>query len=194
MVYSSSASQRRPCIERECQPRLHQATVHCRHRTPYGDRSAIHHCHKSSTGLPATSVQPSWNFDRSRHSNARQEAIVQILRSRVPSLTCKGMSKHQVCWPLKATTIPGEGMAPTAPSLHTLPEVHFKQLLFIHTGTLRNSEGRRPKTQDSRPLLILHIATPYAFVSLYFYLFRFLYLCTTCVLFRVPCKYFCVMQ
>ena len=52
-------------------------------------------------------------------------------------------------------------------------------------------EERRPKTQGSRPLLIYCVYTICMFVCA---LFRFSYFCTACVLFRVPCKYFRVVQ
>ena len=42
MAYSSSVSQRRPCIESECQTKLHQATTHCRHQTSHVDHPTIH--------------------------------------------------------------------------------------------------------------------------------------------------------
>ena len=177
MVYSSSASQWRPYIERECQPRLHQTTICRRHRAPYGDQSAMHHCHKSSTGLPATSVQPSWNLNRSHHSYAWREAITRILRSRVLSLTCKGTNKHQVCCPLTATTTHGEGMAQAAPSLHTAWST-LETTAICPYGYPQ--EFGRPKTEDSRfktiaHSLYCHIVCICIFVFLFIWIFVSLY-------------------
>ena len=187
MVYNSSASQQRPCEERECQPRLHQVTAHHRCRTPYGDQSAIHHCHKSSIGPPATLVQQLWSLGRSHHSNAWRRAITPILKLRVPSLTCTDTNKHRACCLQTATTTHGEGTASAAPFI-----THYicKQLPFTQSGTLRNSEDRRPKAQDhcSFTVFTYHM-------HLYLCIFIwFLYYCTACVLFRIPCKYFRTMQ
>ena len=193
MAYSLFVNLQKPCAGREHPPKLHQDTVCHRHQTSYRDQSAANPYHKSSIGLPATSVQPLWNLNRPHLNNAQWKAAAQILKLRALSLTCKGTSKCQVCHPPTATTTHSEGMAPATPH-YMLLEIHSKQLPFIRTGTLRNLEDRRLKIQDSGPLFIHHITTPYAFVSLYFYLFVFLYIRTVCVLFRVPCKYLRIMQ
>ena len=148
MGCSSSASQQKPCIERECQPNFHQVTAHHRCRMPYGDRSAIHHCHKSSIEPPATSVQQSWSLCRSCHSNTWQRAIAPILKSRVPSLTCTGMNKCRVCHLQTATTTHSEGAATAAPSLHTT----FVSSCRLPSGVPSGIQ----KTGDSRFKTIAH--------------------------------------
>ena len=179
MVYSSSASQRRPCKERECQPRLHQVTTCRRHWMPYGDRSAIHHCHKNFIEPPATLVQQSWSPGRSYHSNTWQRAAALIQKLRVPLLTCTSMNKCQVCCLQTATTTHGEGPAPAAPSLHTtLVSSHH---LSSPSG-IQKTEDRRLKVQDHCSLAASFL--PYALVIFVSLLFGFLYLYTACVLFR----------
>ena len=109
--------------------------------------------------------------------------------------TVTNMQRHEQVLstlPTDSNNNPSEGMATAAP-FTIPPRPHSKQLPFIHMGTLRNSEE---KTKDSRFKTIAHSLYCHTiciciFVSL---LFGFLYLCTACVLFRVPCKYFCMMQ
>ena len=183
-VCSSSVSQRKPCIERECWPWFHQVTTCCRHRMPYRDWSAVHHCPKSFIGPPATSVQQSWNLGRSRPGYAWQRAVTSILKSRVSSLTCSGMNKRRVCHPQTATTTHGEGVVSATPSLHTTgskPVNSCRSSSRVPSG-IQKTEDQRLKVQDHCSLTASFL--PYALVIFVSLLFGFLYLYTACVLFR----------
>ena len=185
MVYSSSVSQWKPCIEKECLLRPHQVTVCHRHRTPYREWPAIHHCHRSFIGLLATSGQPLWNLDMPHHSNTQWGAIAQILRLRVLSPTCRGTNKHRVCCLLTATTTHSEGTATATPFLHTTQTTLETAAVcpYGYTQEFRR-EGQRLKVQDHCSFTVLT-----HHMHLYFctFVIWILYLCTTCVIFRVLC-------
>ena len=97
-------------------------------------------------------------------------------------------NRHCRCCLLAGTN--KEGVAFVAPSIIHCPDYTWSNYC---SSIPVPSARQKTKIQGSRPLLIHCVFIPYAFVS-FILLFGFLYLCTACVLFRIQCKYFCIVQ
>ena len=149
-------------------------------------QGSISHPPLSQEFYRATSKQL-WSQGRSRHSNTRQRAITLILKLRVRSLKCTSTNKCQACHLQTAITTYGEGAASATPSSHTTFVSSYHSPSRVPSG-IQQIEDQRLKTIAHSPYL--HTVCFCTFV----FLFGFLYYCTACVLFRVPCKYFHTMQ
>ena len=173
MACSSSVSRRRPCVGSKRQPKLHQATACCRRLDiPHGSSnnpvlSQEFYRAVSNLGTAIVELQqfpPQQRLAGNCHPDPEIESTVaNMYRHEQASGMLSMDSNNNPRW--------GRGLSRLLSSHYT----------WTSPSGIKKTEDRKPKAQDYCSLATSFL--PYALVTFPYYL-GFLYLFTTCVLFR----------